>query len=158
MKFLNFNAALFFIMWAKFYAPEFCAPEFLAPWFSPLEFSALWSSPFKFCEAGFCSLAVTALELCEAPWLKSRSEFSSWEPRWCFIVLWSKSSIRSSLPCLRRTTLSANLDAKFHLRNLDKILLLNYETKFYLAIPPLFLGGFIVAVFKNDLSRIRKAL
>jgi len=30
-KFLNFNVALFFIMRAKFYAQEFCAPEFLAP-------------------------------------------------------------------------------------------------------------------------------
>ena len=38
VKFLNFNVALFFIMRAKFYAPEFCAPAFLAPWFSPLEF------------------------------------------------------------------------------------------------------------------------
>ena len=31
VKFLNFNVALFFIMRAKFYAPEFCAPEFLVP-------------------------------------------------------------------------------------------------------------------------------
>ena len=41
VKFLNFNVALFFIMRAKFYAPEFCAPEFLAPEFLPLEFLAL---------------------------------------------------------------------------------------------------------------------
>ena len=41
LGFLNFNAALFFIMRAKFYAPEFCAPEFLASGFLPLEFSAL---------------------------------------------------------------------------------------------------------------------
>ncbi len=44
------------------------------------------------------------------------------------------------------------------MRNLDKILPLNYETKFYLAIPPLFLSDFIVAVLKNDLTRTRKAL
>ena len=28
VKFLNFNVALFFIIRAKFYASEFCAPEF----------------------------------------------------------------------------------------------------------------------------------
>ena len=44
------------------------------------------------------------------------------------------------------------------MRNLDKILPLNYETKFYLAIPQLFLGDFIVAVLKNNLTRIRKTL
>ena len=44
------------------------------------------------------------------------------------------------------------------MRNLDKILPLNYETKFYLAIPPLFLSDFIVAAFENDLARIHKAL
>ena len=44
------------------------------------------------------------------------------------------------------------------MRNLDKILPLNYETKFYLAIPPLFLGDFIVAVFENDLVSIYKTL
>ena len=62
VKFLNFNAALFFIMRAKFYAPEFYAPEFLAPWFSLLEFSALWSSPPELCEAEFLKLYFLILE------------------------------------------------------------------------------------------------
>ena len=56
VKFLNFNAALFFIMRAKFYAPEFCAPEFLASEFLPLEFSAPRSSPPEFCKAEFLEL------------------------------------------------------------------------------------------------------
>ena len=55
-KFLNFNVALFFIMRAKFYAPEFCAPEFLVSEFLPLEFSAPRSLPPEFCEAGFLEL------------------------------------------------------------------------------------------------------
>ena len=56
VKFLNCNAALFFIMRAKFYAPEFCAPEFLASEFLPLEFSAPRSSPTEFCKAEFLEL------------------------------------------------------------------------------------------------------
>ncbi len=44
------------------------------------------------------------------------------------------------------------------MRNLDKILPLNYETKFYLAIPPLFLGDFIVAVSENNLARTHEVL
>ena len=44
------------------------------------------------------------------------------------------------------------------MQNLNKILPLNYEIKFYLAIPPLFLSDFIVAVSENDLTRIHKAL
>ena len=87
VKFLNFNVALFFIMRAKFYAPEFCAPEFFVLEFSLLKFSAPRSSLPELCEAEFCSLAVSALEFCEALWLKSQSEILSCEPRLCFIVL-----------------------------------------------------------------------
>ena len=81
VKFLNFNVASFFIMRAKFYAPEFCAPEFSVSEFWSLKFLAPRSSPPELCEAGFCSLAASALELCEVLWLKSRSEILSCEPR-----------------------------------------------------------------------------